>query len=88
MPQNYYDDIAARFAIGPDDLLAFRERCLFYDEDEAGRQLQLYGTPFDNGVFFEIVQRIGGYAGYGAPDAPFRIAAQKRLGRARAMPRT
>ena len=27
-------------------------------------------------VFFEIVQRIGGYQGYGAVNAPIRLAAQ------------
>lgn len=38
-------------------------------------------------MFFEILERRGGYDGYGAPNAPFRIAAQKRLMRAKGMPR-
>jgi 4-hydroxyphenylpyruvate dioxygenase len=29
-------------------------------------------------VFFEIVQRTDGYAGYGAANAPVRLAAQRR----------
>jgi len=29
-------------------------------------------------VFFEVVQRTGGYAGYGAANAPVRLAAQRR----------
>jgi 4-hydroxyphenylpyruvate dioxygenase len=29
-------------------------------------------------VFFEIVQRTGGYRGYGAANAPDRLAAQRR----------
>ena len=37
--------------------------------------------------FFEIVQR-DGYAGFGAPNAPIRLAAQARLARGKAMPRT
>jgi 4-hydroxyphenylpyruvate dioxygenase len=32
-------------------------------------------------MFIEIVERRGGYAGYGAPNAPFRIAAQRRAAR-------
>ena len=87
MPQNYYDDIAARFAIDPEGIRALQSRCLLYDEDETGSYLQLYGRPFDNGFFFEIVERREGYAGYGAPNAPFRIAAQKRLGPTKGMPR-
>jgi 4-hydroxyphenylpyruvate dioxygenase len=38
-------------------------------------------------MFFEIVERRGGYAGYGAPNAPFRIAAQKRLMRQKGIPK-
>src|SRR3546814_13286053 len=38
----------------------------------------LYSPNFGEGFFFEIVQRRGGYRGYGGPNAPFRIAAQKR----------
>jgi 4-hydroxyphenylpyruvate dioxygenase len=29
------------------------------------------------GVFFEIVQRIGGYRGFGAVNAPIRLAVQR-----------
>ena len=29
-------------------------------------------------MFFEVVQRIGGYAGYGKANAPIRMAAQYR----------
>ena len=36
--------------------------------------------------FFEIVQR-DRYGGYGAPNAPIRLAAQARLARGAAMPR-
>ena len=31
-----------------------------------------------NGFFFEVVQRKGGYQGYGARNAPIRLAAQLR----------
>lgn len=62
---------------------------ILYDEDTTGGQFfQLYSRPFAGGMFIEIVQRSGGYAGYGAPNAPFRIAAQKRLIRAKGMPKS
>ena len=46
-------------------------------------------TPraFEDRFFFEIVQR-DGYAGFGAANAPIRLAAQARLARNPAMPRT
>jgi 4-hydroxyphenylpyruvate dioxygenase len=52
---------------------------LLYDRDEKGEYFQLYTPNFGEGFFFEIVQRTGSYNGYGAVNAPFRIAAQKRL---------
>ena len=87
MPSNYYADLAARFELAPDFLQDLEAANILYDRDEAGDFLQLYSRPFDNGFFFEIVQRRGGYAGYGAPNAPFRIAALKRLMRPKGLPR-
>ncbi len=89
MPANYYDDLAARFTIAPDLLAKLQSMNILYDEDATGGQFfQLYSRPFAGGMFIEIVQRSGGYAGYGAPNAPFRIAAQKRLMRAKGMPKS
>ena len=79
MPQNYYDDLAARFDLAPERLDAMQGADILYDRDEAGEFFQFYSRPYAGGMFFEIVERRGGYDGYGAPNAPFRIAAQKRL---------
>ena len=46
-----------------------------------GDFFQLYSATIGQGFFFEIVERRNGYSGYGAPNAPFRIAAQKRAER-------
>ncbi|SDY10108.1 bifunctional sugar phosphate isomerase/epimerase/4-hydroxyphenylpyruvate dioxygenase family protein [Citreimonas salinaria] len=86
IPANYYDDLAARFDLAPDLLDSLRGANILYDEDAAGAFFQLYSRPFHAGLFLEIVERRGGYAGYGAPNAPFRIAAQKRLMRPKGMP--
>lgn len=87
MSSNYYADLSARFDLDPDLLERLRARNILYDEDATGAFYQFYSRPFAGGIFFEIVERAGGYAGYGAPNAPFRIAAQKRLMRPKGMPR-
>lgn len=74
---NYYDDLEARFGLDDDLLERLRAGNILYDRDEAGEYFQLYGPNVGGGFFFEIIQR-GGYGGYGAANAPFRIAAQKR----------
>jgi 4-hydroxyphenylpyruvate dioxygenase len=79
IPRNYYDDIEARFGLDPDFVERLRAANILYDRDEGGEFLQLYGPLFGPGLFFEIVERRDGYGGYGAANAPFRIAAQRRL---------
>ncbi len=79
MPVNYYDDLQARFGLS--DVLKTRLRAnnILYDEDGDGAYYQLYSKPYGDGFFFEIVQRVNGYAGYGAANAPYRTAALKRM---------
>ena len=60
---------------------------ILYDRDEAGEYFQFYSGNYGEGFFFEIVERRNGYRGYGAPNAPFRIAAQKRSVRPKGLPR-
>jgi 3-dehydroshikimate dehydratase len=87
MPQNYYDDLAARFDF-PEGLVERMQRSnILYDRDAVGEFFQCYSQAFSNGLFFEIVQRDARYGGFGAPNAPFRIAAQKRLNRGKALPK-
>lgn len=82
MTPNYYDDLAARFDF-PEGLLARMQAAnVLYDHDEGGAFFQCYSRAFAGGVFFEILQRSADYRGFGAVNAPFRIAAQKRLLRA------
>lgn len=83
---NYYDDVEARFGLDPALVERMRAANVLYDEDAGGQFFQLYSAPRADGFFFEIVQRQGNYIGYGAPNAPFRIAAQKRHARPAGMP--
>ncbi|MFE6892606.1 bifunctional sugar phosphate isomerase/epimerase/4-hydroxyphenylpyruvate dioxygenase family protein [Streptomyces sp. NPDC057694] len=75
LPGNYYDDLAARHAFAPGELETYRELGILYDEDEHGTFRHCY-TRTVGRVFFELVQRDGGYRGYGAQNAPVRLAAQ------------
>lgn len=87
IPPNYYPDLAARFHLTAAELERIQKLNILYDRDAEGEFFQLYSRPFAGGMFFEIVERRGGYDGYGAPNAPFRIAAQRRLMRVKGMPR-
>ena len=88
MTGNYYNDLQARFGLCASLLDELKALNILFDEDQDGKFYQFYSKPFAGGLFFEIVQRIDRYDGYGAPNAPFRIAAQKRLMRPKGMPRS
>jgi 4-hydroxyphenylpyruvate dioxygenase len=86
---NYYDDLEARFGLDPAFADRLRAGNILYDRDsDGGEYFQLYSPVFGEGFFLEIVERRSSYRGYGAPNAPFRIAAQKRHIRPAGMPRT
>ena len=86
IPENYYDDLEARFDLEPELADRLRALNILYDEDENGRYFQVYTSVFAEHFFFEIVSR-DGYQGFGAPNAPIRLAAQSRLSRHPAVPR-
>ncbi|MDE1994444.1 MAG: sugar phosphate isomerase/epimerase and 4-hydroxyphenylpyruvate domain-containing protein, partial [Rhizobiaceae bacterium] len=84
---NYFDDVEARFGLDIDLTNRLRAENILYDRDEHGEYFQLYSSTFGEGFFFEIVERRG-YKGYGAANAPFRIAALKRHLRPDGLPKT
>jgi 4-hydroxyphenylpyruvate dioxygenase len=75
IPDNYYDDLEARHDVGPE----IRELGLLYDKDEHGEFLHLYTITVGR-IFFELVERTGGYRGYGAANAAVRLAVQHARG--------
>jgi len=85
LPQtaNYYEDIQARFGLTSEVLERLKARNILYDEDEKGQFYHFYCHLEQTNMFFEFVQRIEGYKGFGAANAPFRLAAQRRLARRR-----
>ncbi|TFB16427.1 sugar phosphate isomerase/epimerase and 4-hydroxyphenylpyruvate domain-containing protein [Microbacterium sp. 3H14] len=76
IPDNYYDDLHARFGLDDEFLHLLRELNLLYDRDANGSFLHFY-TPTVGKVFFEIVERRGAYDGYGAASTPVRLVAQE-----------
>ena len=75
MPANYYDDLAARFDLTEGELETYRDLGILYDRDAGGEFRHCY-TRTVGRVFFELVRREGDYRGYGARNAPVRLAAQ------------
>ena len=73
---NYYDDIEARFGLNFNFCKELEDLNILYDEDENGSFLQIYTHIINDQFFFEFVERIKDYNGYGANNALFRIAAQ------------
>jgi 4-hydroxyphenylpyruvate dioxygenase len=78
VPANYYDDLAARFGLPAAQISRLRELNLLYDRDGRGEFVHFYTATIGE-VFLEFVERRGGYDGYGAVNAPVRLAAQRRM---------
>jgi 4-hydroxyphenylpyruvate dioxygenase len=82
IPRNYYDDLEARWGLDPDLVERLAARGILYDrtieaDGTEAEYFQFYTRAFARRVFFEVVERRG-YAGYGAVNAPIRLAAQAR----------
>jgi 4-hydroxyphenylpyruvate dioxygenase len=74
---NYYADLAARTDLAPELVEEMRELGVLYDADEHGELFHFYTPLMGSRLFFEVVQRRGGYDGYGAANSPVRMAAQR-----------
>jgi 4-hydroxyphenylpyruvate dioxygenase len=82
IPENYYDDLEARTDLALERIAELKAHNILYDRAGEAEYLQAYTEAFEQRFFFELVERRGGYGGYGAANAPIRLAAQAR----RAMP--
>src|SRR3954447_16022131 len=77
IPGNYYDDLAARTDLDPESVATMRELGVLYDREADGELLHLHTPVLGGRVSFEVVERRGGYDGYGAANSPVRMAAQR-----------
>jgi 4-hydroxyphenylpyruvate dioxygenase len=78
IPPNYYDDLLTRVDLDPELLSRMRHLGLLFDRSASGDYFHIYTDSFEDGLFFEIVQRVNDYDAYGATNAPARMAAQVR----------
>ncbi|MET0971495.1 MAG: TIM barrel protein [Tardiphaga sp.] len=86
IPDNYYDDVEAKYGLDADLMTALRDNQILYDREGDGEFFQIYTHAFDERFFFEIVERRN-YNGFGAANAAIRLAAQTREARPVGMPR-
>ena len=76
VPDNYYADLDARFALSSDLLATLREHDLLYDRSRDGELLHAYTEVLEPGFYVEVLERRGGYDGYGSPNTHVRLASQ------------
>jgi 4-hydroxyphenylpyruvate dioxygenase len=76
VPDNYYADLDARFALDPELLADLRDHGLLYDRQGAGELLHAFTMPLPTGFHVELLERRGGYDGYGSAGTHVRLAAQ------------
>jgi 4-hydroxyphenylpyruvate dioxygenase len=78
LPDNYYDDLAARTDLADDLLEELRALGVLYDADASGELLHFFTEMIGDRLFFEVAERRGSYDGYGAVNSPVRLSAQQR----------
>jgi 4-hydroxyphenylpyruvate dioxygenase len=78
IPENYYDDLEVRTDLSVEDVERLRASNILYDKEGAAEYFQAYTRTMEGGFFFEIVERRS-YQGYGAVNAPIRLASQTHL---------
>ena len=78
IPDNYYDDLAARTELDDELVETFRDLGVLYDAEPSGEFLHFFTEMVGGRLFFEVVERRGSYLGYGAANSAVRLSAQLR----------
>jgi 4-hydroxyphenylpyruvate dioxygenase len=76
VPDSYYVDLDARFRLPAEFLEHLRGHHLLYDRSDAGEMLHAYTRVLPLGFYVEVLERRGGYEGYGSASTHVRLAAQ------------
>jgi 4-hydroxyphenylpyruvate dioxygenase len=74
IPASYYDNLAAVHDLPADRIAEMRALSILYDRS-GGEYFHAYTRAFEHRFFFELVERRN-YDGFGAINAPVRMAAQ------------
>ena len=64
--------------LNPELLDRMRSTGILYDADAHGEFFHLFTPTVGGDLFFEVVQRVGGYEGYGEVNSAVRLSAQLR----------
>ena len=75
IPDNYYDDLSARYDLAPELIERMRDLGILYDRSKTGEFFHIYTRMFDQRFFFEVLERRT-YDLFGAANTPVRLAAQ------------
>jgi len=79
IPDNYYRDLVENRDVPAELVERMQAMSILYDRDDRGGEfLHIYTGIFAQRFFFEVVQRINGYARYGECNAAIRLAAQAK----------
>lgn len=76
VPDNYYADLEARYDLEPTLLNDLKSLGIMYDRGGDGEMLHVYTPVLPQGFYIELLERRGGYSGYGATNTPIRLALQ------------
>ncbi len=77
VPDNYYVDLDARFALDAEQIEELRSHQLLYDRIGGAELLHAYTPVLSTGFYVELLERRGGYDGYGSAGTHVRLAAQR-----------
>lgn len=77
VPDNYYTDLDARFGLSPELLDDLRAHGLLYDRTADGELLHAFTLSLGTGFHVELLERRGGYDGYGSAGTHVRLAMQQ-----------
>ena len=75
IPDNYYDDLSARYDLPAELIERMRSLDILYDRHKGGEFFHIYTRMFDQRFFFEVLERRN-YDLFGAANTPVRLAAQ------------
>ena len=76
VPDNYYADLEARFGLADETVEDLRAHGLLYDRDGDGELLHTYTPVLNGGFYVELLERRGGYDGFGSANTAVRLAMQ------------
>ena len=75
IPDNYYEDLSARYDLEPGVIDRMQRLGILYDRHKGGEFFHIYTKMFDQRFFFEVLERRN-YDLFGAANTPIRLAAQ------------